>query len=767
MPRPSFERFLLETRVFDDGQLAHALSDATVNTMSLWTYVSESRGIAPATLTDDYAAWLRAPRLRLASTPPAADAVALVPEKLARRHNCVPISVDENRLVVAFLDPADVAAIRDVEFAASRTVRAVVSSPEEIADALEQAYAPAERLNDLIASVPEPEFIIEGQAAELGGETHVVDEAPIVRLCRNVLFEAIARKASDVHIEPALHDLNIRLRIDGVLRDHLRVPKWLHAGLVSRFKIIGGLDIAEKRLPQDGRFDVRAGERRYDIRLSTLPTHFGEKVVLRVLGASGLGQVAHLGLTDDQRTALERALSQPQGTIVVTGPTGAGKTTTLYALLAARLSTGLNLVTVEDPIEQRLEGVNQVQVNTKAGLSFAATLRAILRQDPDVILVGEIRDKDTAEVAFQAAITGHLVMTTLHTTGTVQTITRLRDMGLDAFLIGSSLSLIIAQRLARRLCVACRQPILASRDVAERLGVRSGSVTIYRAAGCGACDGTGYLGRVSVYEVLPVGVGLREKIQAGASDAELRRAGVAAGTQWLWDNAARKVLDGVTSYEEVTRVVQMDESQQAACPGCRASIDPDFSTCPYCLRSLKQTCATCGQDLRADWLACPYCRAAASVQTAAPAAPAAPAAIAARPAAPGALPTRRIRVLVVDDDPELLLITADALKALPFETVVSTAADGFGALEMIERDVPDVVVLDLSMPGIDGFEVCRRLRAGLRTAFVPVIMLTANASENARTTGFLVGTDDYVAKPYAVPELQARVTRLIRRTYGV
>ena len=760
----SFDRFLLDSGVFNEAHLAHAVSDAAVNELSLWTYVSETRGISSAALTDQYASWLRVARLRLASTPPAADAVALVPEKVARRHTCVPISVDEGRLVVAFLDPADVDAVRDVEFAASRTVQPVLSSPEEIADALQEAYSPAERLNDFIAAVPDPEFTIEGESEDPPAGALLVDEAPIVRLCRSVLHEAIARKASDIHIEPALHELNIRVRVDGVLRDYLRVPKWLHAGLVSRLKIIARLDIAEKRLPQDGRFDVRADGRRYDVRMSTLPTHFGEKVVLRLLGAAGLGQLGDLGLSQDQRGALDRALAQPQGAIVVTGPTGAGKTTTLYALLSARLSTGLNLVTVEDPIEQRLEGVNQVQVNAKAGLSFAATLRAILRQDPDVILVGEIRDKETADVAFQAALTGHLVLTTLHTTGTVQTITRLRDMELDAFLVGSSLSLLVAQRLARRLCTACRQPLTPPRDVAERLGVRSGSGTIFRSVGCQACDGTGYDGRVGIYEVLLVDAALRERIQAGASDAELRRAGTAAGTEWLWENAAKKVLQGVTSYEEITRVIKIEESERATCPGCRAAVDPDFSTCPYCLRSLKESCATCGQDLRADWRACPYCR-----TTAAPPSTgtAAPVSIEASPAAPASLPTRRIRVLVVDDDPDILIITSRAMKALPFETVVSTAEDGLKAMDAVARDLPDVVVLDLNMPGIDGFEVCRRLRADLRTAFVPVLMLTANASEGARTRGFMVGTDDYVAKPYSVPELQARISRLVRRTYGV
>lgn len=760
-----FARFLVESGAFTPAQLDHAVADAGASEMSLWKYVTESAGIASDLLTDRYAAWLKVPRLKLASAPPTSDAVARVPEKVARRHFCVPISVDDNRLVVAFVDAGDVDAIRDVEFAASRVVQPVAASPEEISDALQEAYAPAERLNEFISSVPEPEFTIEGRADDPPDPHMAGDAEPIVRLCRNVLYEAVVRKASDVHIEPSLHELNVRLRVDGVLRDYLRVPKWLHAALVSRFKVIAGLDIAERRLPQDGRFDVRADGRRYDVRVSTLPTHFGEKLVLRVLGAGGLGQLVDLGLDEGQRAALDRALAQPQGTIVVTGPTGAGKTTTLYGLLSARLSTGLNLVTVEDPIEQRLEGVNQVQVNHKAGLSFASTLRAILRQDPDVILVGEIRDKETAEVAFQAALTGHLVLTTLHTTGTVQTITRLRDMGLDPFLLGSSLSLIVAQRLARRLCPACRRAVTPSPEVADRLGLRGGSHTIFRAAGCQACDGTGYRGRVGIYEVLTVGPGMREKIQAGASDAELRRTGVASGTEWLWDNAAKKVIAGVTSYEEVSRVIQADEAQQTACPSCRAPIDADFSTCPYCLHTLKKTCAGCGQDLRADWRACPYCRSAAPETAAPTAAPVT--SLAERASTPVLPPSRRIHVLVVDDDPDILLITSKALKGLPFETTISTAVDGIRALEIIERDVPDMVVLDLNMPGMDGFEVCRRLRAGMRTTFVPVLMLTANASEDARTRGFLVGTDDYVAKPYSVPELQARVTRLIRRTYGV
>ena len=770
MPARTFERFLLESGIYTDEGLAQAVAAAASGAVPLWSFVGDAKGLAPEALTERYAAWLKVPRLILARTPPSADAVALVPEKVARKHGCVPISVDGHRLVVAFVDPADVAAVADVEFAASRSVQPVAATPVEIEDAIQEAYAPGARINDFIASVPEPDFTIESAREDLADTAQASDEAPIVRLCHRILYDGIKAGASDIHIEPSLHELSVRLRVDGVLREHLRVPKWLHPPLVSRFKIIGGLDIAERRVPQDGRLDVKLEKRQYDVRVSTLPTHYGEKIVLRILGSRGLDTLEHLGLRPEQRAVLERALAQPQGTILVTGPTGAGKTTTLYALLSTRLSSGLNMVSVEDPIEQRLDGVNQVQVNSKAGLSFATTLRAILRQDPDVILVGEVRDRATAEVAFQASITGHLVLTTLHTNGAVQTVTRLRDIGVDTFLISSSLSIIIAQRLARRLCTECRRPTVPSPEIADRLGTRGARPTIYTAAGCDACGKTGYSGRVGIYEILPVTPALRDKIRAGASESELRRVGSSAGVEWLWQDGVRAVLSGLTSYEEIARVIQVDDAHTAACPACRAPIEEDFATCPYCLKALRESCATCGQDLRPGWKVCPYCRSATAPSAApvavVPATP--PPAVTAVPADDArALPGRSVHLLVVDDDPDILLITSKTVGKLPFATRVSTAANGEDALALAERDHPDLVVLDINMPGIDGFEVCRRLRASLATAFVPVLMLTANASEQARTNGFLVGTDDYVTKPYSIAELQARVARLVRRTYGL
>src|SRR5262245_61644850 len=294
MPARTFERFLLETSIFGEDELARARAEAAAANTHLWFHVAQSKNIAPELLTDQYAAWLNVPRLNLAQTPPTADAVARVPEKVARKHRCVPILVDEHRLVVAFADPADIAAIGDVEFAASRSVQPVAASPLEIDDAIPEAYAPGARINDFISSVPEPDFAIESGRADLAESPHDADEAPIVRLCRTILYDGISGGASDVHVEPSLHELVVRLRVDGVLRDHLRVPKWLHPPLVSRFKIIGGLDIAERRLPQDGRFDVRLEGHRFDVRLSTLPTHYGEKVVLRILGARSLSTLEDL-----------------------------------------------------------------------------------------------------------------------------------------------------------------------------------------------------------------------------------------------------------------------------------------------------------------------------------------------------------------------------------------------------------------------------------------------------------------------------------------
>jgi type IV pilus assembly protein PilB len=606
-------------------------------------------------------------------------------------------------------------------------------------------------------------------------------------MCNLILQEALHSWASDVHLEPTLNCLQVRMRIDGVLREYTEVPKWLHHPLISRLKILAHLDIAERRLPQDGRIQVKFQKEPVDLRVSTLPTHFGEKIVMRVLGTTAIPELEALGFTDWQYGTLMEALNQPQGMVLLTGPTGSGKTTTLYSMIAKRRSPEVNIVTVEDPIEYQIPGINQVQVNVKAGLTFAGCLRSILRQDPDVILIGEIRDLETAEIAFQAAVTGHLVLSTLHTNSSFAAITRLKDMGLDPFVITSSLNLVVAQRLARRICPQCKKPYTPPADLVQRFRLENGKTEIFQGEGCPDCGKSGYSGRLGIYEMFRITSPIKELIRQNATEGALRRAAAAGGTRTLMEDGLAKVNEGKTTPEELVRVLEVETEESFPCPKCGGIVHNDFRNCPYCKHVLRNICGACGQELKLDWQMCPYCsnpvRAADSgdvsngqsqkslteakaglltqgsdltqsgPQTLGPLATLAP--------------SKRPKILVVDDDEGITRVIQAALKQLPMESEVFTASDGVAALASITQHNPDMVILDVMMPKMDGFDVCDCLRKNIKTAFLPILMLTANTDQGNRTKGYLVGTDDYMNKPFDVPDFIARVARLLRRTYGL
>jgi CheY-like chemotaxis protein len=420
-------------------------------------------------------------------------------------------------------------------------------------------------------------------------------------------------------------------------------------------------------------------------------------------------------------------------------------------------------------------------VNVKAGLTFAGSLRSILRQDPDVILVGEIRDLETAEIAFQAAVTGHLVMSTLHTNSSLAAITRLLDLGVDPFFITSSVNLIVAQRLARRLCTQCKEPYTPPAELLQRLRIKDPGFIFYHGKGCPACGKSGYAGRIGIYEMLRMTNTLKELIRQKASESELRKGAAAAGTRFLLEDGLSKVREGLTSLEELVRVIEVEAEESFQCPKCGSVVRREFKTCPYCTFTLRNTCESCEQELKPEWKICPYCvrpvtGAAApgevekeKMLTAGPKAlmpvpdvnPAPAAQASEMPAA------KRPTILVVDDDKGITRVIQKALTQLPMDADVITAEDGVEALKAVEHQKVDLVILDVKMPRMDGFAVCEGLRKNIRTAFLPIMMLTANADENNRTKGYLVGTDDFLSKPFAVPDFLARVSRLLRRTYGL
>ena len=479
-------------------------------------------------------------------------AANLISSAEARRYRAIPIAfADEGTLLVATADPANLLGLDNIGHSTERKVRPVVASPEEL-DAL------ISQLSRLIDSVevedqpeeeeePEPELQLRASA----------DEAPVVKLVHSVIADAVSRGASDIHLDPRDGDLQVRYRIDGVVMDSATVPKRMTAGLISRLKIMADLDIAERRAPQDGRVGVTVDGRFIDIRVATLPVMRGESAVLRILDKGNIVmELDRLGMRADDHELLERSITRSHGAVLVTGPTGSGKTTTLYATLAEVNTPEKTLIAIEDPVEYELDGIKQVQVNAKIGLTFASGLRSMIRSDPDVLMVGEIRDRETAQIAIESALTGHLVLSTLHTGDAPTAPARLVEMGIEPFLIASGVDCVVAQRLARRLCEECRRPVQISADELGRSGFDLGApIDAYEPVGCVRCNSSGFRGRVGIYEVMPISDQIASLILGRASAAEIASAATAAGMRRMREDGLEKVREGVTSVPEVLRVL--------------------------------------------------------------------------------------------------------------------------------------------------------------------------------------------------------------------
>lgn len=488
--------------------------------------------------------------------------LGLVPARIARDHEVLPIARTARTLTLAMADPTDITAIDEVSFVTGLQVLTVLASRSRICQLIEQSYeAVSEPLADALteAEIDDVEVVEAEDDApiDLTAMRAAADEAPAVRIVNAILIDAIRRRASDVHLEPEEKTFRVRFRIDGVLHETMAVPKRLEGAILSRVKIIANMDIAERRLPQNGRAKLRANQREVAVRVSTMPTMFGESVSLRILDKAALAlDLSRLGLDPGALADFEKAIRAPCGLVVITGPTGAGKTTTLYSAIHALNHPGVKILTIEDPIEYHLKGIYQVEVNDAVGRTFAVALRAALRHDPDVILVGEIRDLETAQIAVRAALTGHLVLTTLHTNDAASAVARLVDMGVPPFLLASTLQLVVAQRLVRRICPRCKKPD-PTHDGAlgvSPLGEGSDARVLYRGTGCPACQHTGMKGRVGIYEVLPVTDEVRKLVEHSAPTSEIRKAAREHGMKTLRDLGLLRTLEGMTTVEEVLRV---------------------------------------------------------------------------------------------------------------------------------------------------------------------------------------------------------------------
>lgn len=494
------------------------------------------------------------------------EVLRLIPVSLVMRHTLVPISLSGSTLTLAMCDPSNLVAINEVKFLTGYDVKVAVAATASVMAAIRRFYDEGSNVEEVLAEVAgqqEVEVVKEEEEVDLKDLERATEDAPVVRLVNAVLMSAIKRQASDIHFEPYEKVFRVRFRVDGVLEEIMKPPLKLKNAITSRIKVMANLDIAERRLPQDGRIKLKlGGGKDMDFRVSVLPTIFGEKIVLRLLDKSSLQlDMTKLGFEEQALQEFKEAIHKPYGMVLVTGPTGSGKTTTLYSALSELNKVTENISTAEDPVEYNLMGINQVQMHEEIGLNFAAALRAFLRQDPDIIMVGEIRDFETAEIAIKAALTGHLVLSTLHTNDAPSTINRLLNMGVEPFLVASSVNLVMAQRLARRICLNCREPAEISPQALVEVGVPPeaiGTFQPFRGVGCPECGGSGYRGRIALYEVMTCHEEIRDLILAGASASEIKKTAMAMGMKTLRQAGITKMQEGITTIEEVMRVTMAD-----------------------------------------------------------------------------------------------------------------------------------------------------------------------------------------------------------------
>ncbi len=750
---------------------------------SLWEVI-----VGSGAATDDEILIAISTRFRMniveSDREPDRQARELVPELVARQYGILPLRVSDSTLEIATPNPFDIDCEKTLAFATGREVRMSLASPSFVAKKLDELYRPENVIDQLLEGMNQTDIQqldAEQDAEELNVSAEEASQRPVVRLVDVILSEGILSRASDIHMEPEEGGVAVRYRIDGVLREVMKIPRGAGLPLISRFKIIANLDIADRLRPQDGRarvaingaaVDLRIstlpaslGEKvvvrildaRVDLRISTLPASLGEKVVVRILDARGtVLSLDGLGLGAGEADQIKALLDYRDGIILVTGPTGSGKTTTLYSAIRHVQSEGLNIVTVEDPVEYRLTGIVQVQVHEKAGLTFASALRSILRQDPDVVLVGEIRDRETAQVAIQASLTGHLVFSTLHTNDAANAVTRLIDIGMEPFKIASALRGVVAQRLMRRLCETCSQPM--GEAIPEKFKRWIPAETeLHRGVGCPECAMTGYRGRFSIVEVLRVSEDIEALIGAGATADRVAATAREEGMKNLWDSGLAHVIAGNTTIDELLRVVDMP-SERSRKSGVNQVVQvPPMVNGEVPLAPNSNLTGDGGAGAAIIQQPLPYARGSS------PALDfelleghgAGDNAVSVTP------DTSKGTVLLVDDEDQLRHVMSDLLGREGYQVI--EARDGSEALDQVDRHAPDVIVLDLNLPGMDGYSVLAELRSRPATKDIPIVVLTARGDEDNEVRVFELGADDFMSKPFRAKALSARLQAVLGR----
>lgn len=557
MTKKSAEQILLEKAIITKEQFDKALEESRKKGISVAKVIVHSGMVTEEAYAQAVSEALDIPYVNLSNYIIDAETIKLIPETMAQKYKAMPIFKIGNSLTVAMADPRDIMAIDELSRKARCDIETTLATEASILNAIDQYYKTASSFDDIVKDINKENNLQESRAEfDFKKLAEIAEEAPVIKLVNMIILQAVKDRASDIHIEPEENKLGIRFRIDGILHEMFSPPKHLEPALMSRIKVLSKMDIAEKRKPQDGRFDMKALDRHIDLRVSSFPTIYGENIVIRILDRGGivLG-LDKIGLSMSTRKEFEKLIKHPHGIILVTGPTGSGKTTTLYSALSIIDSEEKNVITIEDPVEYHLTRIRQSQVNPKAGLTFAGGLRSILRQDPDVIMVGEIRDKETAEISVQASLTGHLVLSTLHTNDSSGALSRLIDMGIEPFLISSSVIGILAQRLVRKICDKCKEEYTPSEDILKGLGINQEKVFL-RGKGCNLCKNTGYRERIGIFELLIVNDRIKKLIIDRQGSDVIKKLAVETGMKTLRDDGLDKVFKGITTPEEVIKATQ-------------------------------------------------------------------------------------------------------------------------------------------------------------------------------------------------------------------
>jgi len=713
------QRQLIQLGVISEAQITEAEQSDQFRKKGLLMCLLDMQDVDDTALLHAVSKIYKTPYVDIGSLTIDDALLELCPEKLCLEYGFVPISQNETDIIIATGNPLDVNMLNALGFKLGKRIVPRFTRPDMIHSKVSESYSDSDTAFDAAMESLDDEHALTQEidsttaTANLDELKRGAEDSPIIKLVNGIIVQAMKIGSSDIHIEPGERQSVVRLRVDGRLRPTLKFPSKAHPLVVSRIKIMSKLDIANARTPQDGRSRIKLWGKSYDMRISTLPAMHGEKVVMRILDKGGLA--LNLDVLCFEELAYKRVrecIKLPTGAILVTGPTGSGKTTTLYSFLNHIKDEEMNLITIEDPVEYQIEGINQVQVNPKSGMTFSTVLRSILRQDPDVVMVGEIRDEETAEIALHAAQTGHLVLSTLHTNDAPSTVTRLFDMGIDPTMLASSLSLIVAQRLVRRLCPKCRREARPDSDLIERLGIPE-NVVFFEKVGCNACMDIGYKGRLGIHEVLYVNDRMRKLIARGALDRELMQVAREEGMFTMFEDGLSKALAGQTSLQEVIRVATQPEGFKLS-----DHLDENLQILSYgAVQKNRDKIQQKGID------------------------------------------TGQKTILVVDDSSSVrnlveFILDADGYKVLQAE-------DGQQAWNILQGLKPNLVLTDCEMPNMSGLELLQRMREQDRFDDVPIIMLTARKGEEDEVLGLKSGADDYIGKPVEPLKLQARVKKTL------